>query len=206
MAFGKKKDKIFTLLEVMTDNIVDASQFFKEYKITEVKDLKVFSSKLKDYETKADNYVHEMIVELNKTFITPIEREDILMLTVRLDDIIDGIDNTAAMLEMYDIQQSNEHMVEFVYIIHLAVLEIKEAINLLARKKLMDIRPHAIKIKNFETDCDVLLRKVIRELFANETDAIKIIKYKEIYESLELISDDCQNVANTLETIIMKNA
>ena len=84
--------------------------------------------------------------------------------------------------------------------------EIEDSINLLINKKLPQIRQHAIKIKDYESQCDGIQRQSIKHLFSVEKDPIRIIQYKEIYENLEDIADYCQNVANTLETIIMKNA
>jgi uncharacterized protein Yka (UPF0111/DUF47 family) len=97
-------------------------------------------------------------------------------------------------------------MIKFVDAIRGAAIEIDKAVDLLSTKKLLNIRDHAIKIKDFESKCDGILRQSIKHLFATEKDPIRIIQYKEIYENLEDIADYCQSVANTLETIIMKNA
>ena len=85
-------------------------------------------------------------------------------------------------------------------------MKLRESINLLINKKLPQIRQHAIKIKDYESQCDGIQRQSIKHLFSVEKDPIRIIQYKEIYEILEEIADHCQTVANTLETIIMKNA
>ena len=123
-----------------------------------------------------------------------------------LDDVLDGIEHTTAMFEMYSVINTNEYMVKFVENIRLAVYEIEKAVELLSSKKLLQISDHAIKIKEIESICDGIHRQSIKNLFAVEKDPIRIIQYKEIYENLEEVADCCQNVANTLETIIMKNA
>jgi uncharacterized protein Yka (UPF0111/DUF47 family) len=97
-------------------------------------------------------------------------------------------------------------MVEFVAILEKAVEEILESVKLLSNKKLLEIRVHAIKIKDYESQCDELLRTSIKQLFMNQKDPIKIIQVKEMYEMFESIADSCQDVANTLEQIIMRNA
>ncbi|WHY87611.1 DUF47 domain-containing protein [Neobacillus novalis] len=205
MAF-KKNDKFSVLLSNISTNLKESVNFFTEYKLKNISDLKIFSEKMKELETKGDSYVHEVIKELNDTFITPIEREDILHLAMSMDDVLDGLEACAALFEMYSITQADEFMLKFVEAINGSVHEIDKAVELLSNKKLLKIREHAIKIKDYESKCDNVLRQSIKHLFLIEKDPIRIIQYKEIYETLEDIADYCQTVANTLETIIMKNA
>jgi uncharacterized protein len=202
----KKKDKFSIFLTEIAANIKESAYYFADYKLNNVSDLKIFSEKMKEYESKGDTFVHEVIMELNNAFITQIEREDILSLTMSLDDVLDGLENTAALFEMYSITQADEYMLKSVEAIRKSTDEIVEAIALLSDKKLLPIREHAIKIKDFESKCDAIEREAIKHLFETEKDPIRIIQYKEIYEELEKISDYCQSVANTLETIIMKNS
>lgn len=205
MAF-KKNDKFSVLLSNISSNLKEGANFFTEYKLKNVSDLKIFSEKMKEIETKGDSFVHEVIKELNDAFITPIEREDILQLAMVMDDVLDGLEATSALFEMYSITQADDFMLQFVDAIRGSVIEIDKAVELLSNKKLPQIREHAIKIKDFESKCDNILRQSIKNLFNVEKDPIRIIQYKEIYENLEDVADSCQTVANILETIIMKNA
>lgn len=205
MVFGKK-DKFTTLLQNISVNLKESADFFADFKLKNVSDLKIFFETMKEYESKGDTYVHEIIQELNKAFITPLEREDILQLAMIMDDVLDGFEQTAALFEMYSITEADEYMIKFTEAIREAAKEIDKSIELLAGKKLLQIREHAIKIKDFESQCDGILRQSIKNLFTVEKDPIRIIQYKEIYENLEDIADYCQGVANSLETIIMKNA
>ena len=202
----KKTDKFSALLSKISANLKESTNFFTEYKLKNVSDLKIFSEKMKELETKGDSFVHEVIKELNDAFITPIEREDILHLAMSMDDVLDGLEGCAALFEMYSITNADNFMIQFVDAIQGSVHEIDKAVGLLSNKKLAQIREHAIKIKDFESKCDNILRLSIKNLFTVEKDPIRIIQYKEIYEELEDIADYCQAVANTLETIIMKNA
>ena len=206
MVFKSKKDKFATLLSNISENLKEGADYFADYKLNNISDLKVFTETMKDYEHKGDSYVHEVILELNNAFITPIEREDILHLAMSMDDVLDGLESCAAMFEMYSIVNADEYMLKFVENIRNSAYEIEKSVNLLSSKKLLSIRDHAIKIKDLESSCDGIHRQSIKNLFAVEKDPIRIIQYKEIYESLEDIADSCQAVANTLETIIMKNA
>lgn len=205
MAF-KKQDKFGIQLNNISSNLKESADYFADYKLSSISDLKIFSNTMKDFETKGDSYVHTVIQDLNNAFITPIEREDILALAMSMDDVLDGLEHTAAMFEMYSIVEADEYMLQFVEAIRNCTIEIEAAIQLLLSKKLPKIREHAIKIKDYESQCDVVLRHSIKNLFQVEKDPIRIIKYKEIYEELEEIADHCQKVANTFESIIMKNA
>lgn len=206
MVFKNKKDKFAILLENIAVNLKEGADFFVNFKLNNTEDLKVFSEKMKEFETKGDSYVHETIMELNNAFITPIEREDILALAMIMDDVLDGLESCAANFEMYSITKADDFMIQFVDAIHQCTIEIEKAVELLFSKKLPEIRPLAIKIKDYESTCDDILRESIKELFAVEKDPIRLIKIKEVYENLEDIADHCQNVANTLESIVMKNA
>ena len=119
---------------------------------------------------------------------------------------MDRLYHTAALFEMYSIIEMDDYMLKFVDAIKNCATEIDAAIELLSTKKLLNIRVHAIKIKEIESNCDNILRQSIKHLFTTEKDPIRIIKYKQIYEGLEEIADSCKAVANTFETIIMRNA
>lgn len=204
--FFKKEDQFYVHMRNMSDNLVESTKFFVEYKFNSEESLKEFASKMKFYEHKGDNIVHQVIHDLNKVFITPIEREDILSLATHMDDVLDGMEGTAALFEVYSIPSADEYMLQFVDYIQKCVTEIDLAVKLLVNKKLIEMREHIIKIKDYESECDELRRVSIKNLFKKETDPITILKYKEIYEELERISDHCEAVANIFEAIIMKNA
>lgn len=204
--FFKKEDQFSVHLRKMSTNLVESTNYFVEYKLKNQMDLKEFAQVMKDYEHKGDSMVHEVIHDLNKVFITPIEREDILDLATHMDDILDGLESTANLFDVYQIKEVDEYMLQFVEYIKKSVDEIDVAIDLIAKKKLLDLREHIIRIKDFESKCDDILRTSLRYLFQKETDAIVIIKYKDIYEELEAVADSCENVAKTFDAIIMKNA
>lgn len=206
MVFNRKKDKFSTLLEKIAANLKESADYFADYKLGNDNDTKIFSAKMKEYENMGDSLVHEMIKELNNSFITPIEREDLWDLSMIMDDVLDGMEHTAGLFEIYKITYADEYMVQFVETIRECAIEIEISIGILFSNKLPEVRPHAIKIKDFESKCDDVLQEAMVNLFSTEKDPIQLIKYKEIYEHMEDIADHCQNVANTLESIVMKNA
>ncbi|MCA0757868.1 DUF47 family protein [Paenibacillus sp. N4] len=201
----KKKDIFFKTFEEMADTIVEAVEYFGKG-LTDLSDVTVFAKTMKEYESKCDKYTHTILKELNKTFITPIERDDIMALTTSLDDVLDGIEACASRFEMYNITEKDEYITLFGDILVRSAHQIKKAIYLLTEKKLLAIREPNIALNELENQADDLLRVGIKSLFSNVTDPIELMKRKEIYEMLELTTDCCEDVADTLESIIMRNS
>ncbi|MBB3111946.1 hypothetical protein FHS18_004014 [Paenibacillus phyllosphaerae] len=201
----KKKDVFFTTLEAMADVLLEAVEYFAKH-VSNIKDVTHFAKSMKEFESQCDRHVHTILTELNKTFITPIEREDIMALTTSLDDVLDGIEACASRFEMYHITEHDEYITLFADNLVRSAQQIKKAIYLLTEKKLLAIREPSIAINELENQADDLLRVSVKSLFANVKDPIELIKRKEIYERLEQTTDYCEDVANTLETIIMRNS
>ena len=206
MFSSKRQDPFFSALHKIAENIREAVHYANDFRIESVADLKEISVRMKQYETAGDKLIHELIVMLNKSFMTPIEREDILALAIRMDDILDGTEGTIAHFEMFSLIEVDESMRNFLGYIVKSSDEIVKAMDLLNKKDLVGMRQHAILIKDYERECDEVLRSSIKQLFLKEKDPIRLIKFKDIYEQLEDIADHCQTVANTIETIIMRNA
>ena len=134
--FNKKKDKFMVQLEEMVFNLDRAAVEFGKMDFNTHLDLKAYSDNIKTYESHGDELMHQVVSDLNQTFITPIEREDILSLSNAIDDVLDAIEETAAMFEMYSIEYTDEYMAEFVENIQKAIAEMKLAVGLLVDKKL----------------------------------------------------------------------
>ncbi|MFD2114362.1 DUF47 domain-containing protein [Paenibacillus yanchengensis] len=201
----KKKDVFFSTFEQMADTIVEAVEYFAA-SVKDLSNVNEFAKKMKEYESTCDEYTHSILIELNKTFITPIEREDIMALTTSLDDVLDGVEASASRFVMYNVQEKDDFVIQFGDILVRSVHEIKSAISLLTQRKLLAMRQHCIAINQLENEGDDLLRVSVTQLFASVADPIELIKRKEIYERLEQTTDCCEDVANTLESIIMRNS
>lgn len=206
MFSAKKSDPFFSALHKIAENMRDAVFYAKDFKIETVADLKELSVRMKQYETNGDKLIHELIVMLNKSFMTPIEREDILALANKMDDVLDGTEHCIAHFEMFSFTEVDESMRTFFDFIGKSAEEIVSATEHLNKKDLLSMREHIILIKDYERECDEVSRSSIKQLFLTEKDPIRLIKVRDIYNQLEDIADYCQDVANTLETIIMRNA
>ena len=201
-----KKDKLFILLSEISANLKNSGKYFVECKFKDENGLDELQKKMKDFERKGEVLMDNLIKELNDTFITPIEREDALELAMHMDEVLDGLEQIAAHFYMFNICEPENSMKEFCELIYKCIEEISDAIDLLGQKKLIKLRKHSVKIKEYEEECDLLERKAIKELFKNQKDIIKLIQFKDLYELLESTAAKCQRVAKTLERVVMKNA
>ncbi len=161
-------------------------------------------AKIKKLEREADNLTHSIFEELNKTFITPLDREDISRIASKTDDIIDYIEGISGRIINFKIKSSPPYMFEISKELHKATQEINFMItrlnNVKADKSIID---HCRAISEIEHRADDIYRKAVGELF-DTTDIINIIKMKDIYEALEEASDRCLDVADSIEDIVLK--
>jgi uncharacterized protein len=162
------------------------------------------SVRIAQLETEADEIIHDVFRKLNQVFITPLDPEDIQNLASHLDNIIDYIEDTCHCLADYEIDPIPLEVMEFTGLIVAAVREVQRAINSLSSDE--PVLDHCIEINRVEEQADALLRKSVAELFRREKDPIYVIKMKEIFELLELTSDACEDVADVLQTVIVKNS
>lgn len=206
MMFSGSQDKQFyTLLTSAAHVLIETAAEFG--RLAEQPDRAAeLSPKIKALEKKGDDATHQIISLLNRLFITPLEREDILTLAVRLDDVTDGLEAAAARIHLFKLFSKNQFFVEFAKLIQAQGTQILAAIERLESKNLQLIRQNAMQINILENEGDQLLRRSLEDLFDNEKDPIMIIKLKEIYETLESVTDRAEDVANALETVVMKNS
>ena len=203
--FFKKKDIFFETLILDVDNLKEAAYLFQE-EIHNLHESEHYAEKIKTLEDKGDEYTHTILHALNRTFITPLEREDIFGLASKLDDVLDGIEACADRMELYNVKESDDYMKLFAQMIVNSVEEISFAIKLLVQKKLAQMSRHINRINELENEADQLLREAIKTLFEESDNAILIIKKKDLYEVLESVTDACEDVADLLESLIMRNS
>jgi predicted phosphate transport protein (TIGR00153 family) len=159
---------------------------------------------IKHIENEGDKMVHDIFSELNKTFITPIDREDITKLTSSLDDILDNLEAVSERMIIYEIKKPPEYMIEFANILKKTAYNVNEGIHLLRNlKDAKKIRRFCKEVNTLENEGDILLRKATADLFMKK-DPIEIIKIKELYDDLEAAIDRCEDVADVIGDILVK--
>lgn len=158
---------------------------------------------MKDLEHRGDQVTHEMFRLLNTTFLTPLDREDIHALASRLDDVLDYIDAAAADLVVYRVGQPTSECRAFADVIVDTVAATDRAVRCL-RTLDHGFHAHAVEVNRLENRADQLLRSSLAALFQEATNPIDVLKWKEIYETLEGVTDRCEDVANVIEGIILK--
>ena len=198
-----KRDEFFDFFEEISRNIVKAAELLKGL-VYHFDTLKEKVEDIKEVEHEGDRITHRILADLNTSFITPIDHEDIYKLAVNLDDVIDLIKGVSERLLFYKISQPTPSTMKFADAILTSAYELERAIALL-RKFDKKLHTHCVEIHRIENEADALLRDSIAELFENR-DAIAVIKWKEIYDTLELITDKCEDVADMIESIVVKNA
>ncbi|SKB74556.1 MULTISPECIES: DUF47 domain-containing protein [Soonwooa] len=200
------KDKIFfDLFERIADTLIDMSKTFHEGLLEfDVNDESMLNQ-MSDYEHKMDDLTHEVFVQLGENFITPFDREDISQLAAGLDDIADYIYASAKYIYLYKTPENKVYS-EFSLLIYKSCVELKKAIeNLKDFKNPNEVKESCIKINSYENIADDVLSQATVKLFETN-DAILIIKQKSILDYLEVVTDKAEDVANIMESIVIKYA
>ncbi len=201
-----KDEKFFDLLEEASDNMVKAAQAFRELVNHWSPDSPQFQL-IRDLEHEGDRMTHEMMDKLNRTFITPLDREDILALASEVDDVVDVIQATTDRMQLFRIQTSSSHLVKMAEVIVNATVVAGKAVKSLRdmshTRRTLDF---CIEANRLENEGDALLKEALGDLFNNPKDVLEVIKWKEIYEATEFATDKCEDIANVIEGIIVKNA
>lgn len=197
-----KEEKFFDMFLESSSVILKGAKIFKDI-MESFDNLNEKVNKLSELEKEGDRLTHRMVDALNRSFITPIDRDDIYKLNSNLDDILDFMEACAVRLQLFKITKPTAGMKRFASLIYQAVDDINEALsNFKNPTKVLEITRD---IKDLESEGDTISHKLISDLFEQEKDPIELIKLKEIYGRLESTLDRCQDLACLLEAIIVKN-
>lgn len=201
------KDKVFySLFEEVAATLTEMSNNFKAA-MEEPNPLKrkEYLRALKDGEHKNDDLTHQIFIELGQNFITPFDREDIHSLAMALDDVADYMDASSKKMINYQVEEPDAFMKNMAVIIQNSVEALSRALHELRNmKKMREITEACVAINSFENQADDLLDKGLIRLFSESENAIELIKLKEIYQDMEVITDKCEDAANVIESIIIK--
>jgi predicted phosphate transport protein (TIGR00153 family) len=202
--FLPKEEQYFDLFIQMTVYISDAAQALSEMLSDKNADFEEYSQRIKGLEHACDELTHSVSTRLNKSFITPFDREDIYTMSTSLDDIVDLIDDAAKAIVIFDITEITDHARAFANVILRMTSELREIVATLQRPK--NVTPRLVEIHRLENEGDDIYHLAIAELFKDATDPLMVLKWKEIYEKLEAAVDRCENVANIIESVIIKHS
>ena len=161
------------------------------------------ADEIKEVEHECDTLTHQVIQRLHKTFVTPLDREDIFALARSLDDVMDAIDASAAIVHLYQIEVVRPDARVLAKIIKASADQVVMALRALDRK--VGVAQPAVEINRLENEADRAHQAAVRRLFAEERDPIAIMKWKEILDFLEEATDRCEDVANVLEGVVVKH-
>ncbi len=202
--FLPREDQYFSYFSQMSSYIFDASKMLVEMLNAPAGvDYAVHAQRIKDVEHACDELTHTVSTKLNQSFITPFDREDIYLLSSALDDIVDLIDDVARAMVMYDMHESSDHARRFADVIQRMAVQLHEVVSTLAKPN--GIPPRLVEIHRLENEGYDIYHAAIGELFRHETNPLAVLKWKEIYEKLEATVDRCENVANIIESVIIKH-
>jgi predicted phosphate transport protein (TIGR00153 family) len=197
-----KDTSFFQMFSAMSDNLIAGAQALVDL-FADYKDVDKRIEEVRRLERAGDELTHTILTKLNQTFITPFDREDIHQLASKLDDVLDYINASGARLVMYRIATPPPAAGEIAKIILMQCQELQKAVSLMQKNG--NILGHCVEINRLENEADLVSQQAIARLFEYEKDPINLIKVKELLEFLERATDKAEDVANVLETVVLKN-
>jgi len=198
-----RDDKYFERFTELAVRIHEAAKILARFFRNEAS-VATVADQVKRLEHECDEISHEILRGIDRTFITPIDREDIHQLAVRLDDVIDLIDGTVRRVSIFGIEKPTPISLKLAELIVTTTGELVEAVSQLQKQK--GVMAKCIRIKQLENEGDVVYQEAIAGLFRENLPAIEVIKWKEIYDNMERCIDQCVGVAHVLESVVLKHS
>jgi len=194
--------RFFDLFETQAATVLEAARALQDL-ARNFDRVEEAAQRIKELESRGDHITHDIIDKLNRTFITPIDREDIHALASALDDVLDNIEGVSSRFALFHVMSITPQTVDLISIVEQACTTIHEAVRHL--RDLKRIPEYCIRINQLENQADQISRTITAKLFESTTDFRELIKWKELYGRLEATTDDCEDVADILEGIYVKN-
>jgi len=195
--------KFFAMFAEMSSNLNEGARLLQQI-LEDFQNVEVRVGQLKDIEHRGDEMTHNILIKLNQTFITPFDREDIYRLASSLDDVLDFVYAAGERLVMYKISAAPPAACELAGVIVRQGEQLSQAVSMLEKHD--DVLDRCVEINRLENEADGIARKALAGLFENEKDPIRLIKLKELYETLEIATDKAEDAANVLEAVVIKSA
>lgn len=200
-----RDERFFDLFTAVAELNVTAAGMLQELLTADVNHRGAIADSIKRLEHEADQLTHEVVTRLDRTFITPLDREDIHVLASRLDDVLDLIDGLARRSQIFQVGEAPTGAILLAEVIKKACEQLLIAVNALSRNREGTVLPACIAVKRLEEEGDSLYYEWMGKLFERSTDPMTVIKWKEIYDILEKTLDHAEDVANVLESISIKH-
>src|ERR1044071_8663858 len=202
-----RDDKFLNYFETATDNLKKAGDLYvKLSTVNSRAELIALRDEIKRLEHVGDELTHKIFEELNLSFITPFDREDIYELTKGIDDVLDLMDQVADLLLLYQIDKLESDVAQLLSVANRAIEEIHQSVRLLRQMNYESVRGHIVRVHELENEGDRLYRLFMGRLFAEEKDAVMLLKYNSLYNEMEETIDKCEDLMNSIESIMLKNA
>ena len=204
MIFGllPREEAFFGLFKQAAHNVIEGSRLLKEL-MGDYTNVQQKIERIKEVEHIGDGITHDIALRLNQTFLTPLDREDIHDLASALDDILDAVEAVADRFAIYKIAQPTESAIRLADILYRASVAVGRGVDHIAMSH-EEVKEYGVQVNSLENEADRVSRDAISELFEKETNPIAVIKWKEIYETFEEGTDRCEDVANVIECIVLK--
>jgi predicted phosphate transport protein (TIGR00153 family) len=198
-----REEQFFDMFTELASLAVEAATELTKL-VKDIRHAPRLARKIKDIEHRADDLTHEIIDKLNRSFVTPIERGDVHALACALDEVIDYIEVAGHKISLYELDGVRHEAVVVAELILAGTKNVEKAVRSLRR--FPDVKPHLLEINRLEEEADHICRNALANLLNTEKDPVAIIKWKEILEVLEGATDRCEDVANIVDGVIVKNA
>jgi hypothetical protein len=205
LKISQRAGEFFDLFSGSARNLRESAELLQDL-IEDYRDIDLKVHRIQDREHEGDQITHTIIQRLNTTFVTPMDREDIYALATALDDVLDAIESVSDLLLLHRIEQPLPQMKAQVDVLLRAAQQAEEAIGLLPKMDRERLEPYWIEINSLENEGDQLYRHAVAELFSGDHRAMDVLRWKEVIEDLEEALDGLENVANTIESIVLKHA
>lgn len=205
LKISQRAEVFFELFARAAENLRETAELLQDL-VSAYEDIDLKVRRIQDREHEGDEITHEVFRRLNTSFITPMDREDIYRLATALDDVLDGIEGVADLFQLHAIEEPLPVMRAQVDVLLRAARQTEEALDLLPKMDRERLEPYWIEINSLENEGDSIYRHAVAELFSGDHKAMDVLRWKEVIEGNEEAIDGLENVANIVESIVLKHA
>ena len=201
----QRADAFFGLFEESAENLRVSAELLQDL-VGDYRDVELKARRIQEREHEGDRITRDIIKRLNTSFITPMDREDIYQLATALDDVCDAIEGAADMFVLHAIEEPLPEMIKQADVLVRAAKQTEAALSALRGMRKDELEPYWVEINSLENEADKLYRRAVADLFSGDHRAMDVLKWKEVIEMLEEALDGLENVANVVESVVLKHA